>query len=146
MTLSLRPVLTAAAVLCGATFASAQAPGLRPVILPPTTPRIQMPQIQTQPAVRSVGTISPVPIVVQQQQQALTAAYNNALLWQMYQPPVIVTPYPYNPWVYYPFPPLTCPPYCGPIYPTVRIVPPTVIPPVRVMPPLITPVRPIVFR
>ena len=91
--MSLRRTLAVAAVaLCGAAVTSAQVPGLRPVVTQPVQP------VQTQQrGVRPVATVSPVPIIVLQQQQALQAAYNNALLWQMTQPPVVVVN---------PFPPL----------------------------------------
>jgi hypothetical protein len=95
--MSHRLLALAAVALCGASAVNAQLPGLRPVVTQPVQTQFQ------QRGVRTVGTASPVPIVVQQQQQALQAAYNQALLWQMYQPPVIINTFPttpYSPWGY----------------------------------------------
>lgn len=97
MSLGIRNTLAAVAVaLCGAAVAPAQAPGLRQVI---TQPRATFRSTST------IGTVSPTPVIVLEQQQAMNSAYNNALLWQMSQPPVIVSPFPplpYDPWNNYP--------------------------------------------
>jgi hypothetical protein len=76
----IRLTLAAAAVLVAATTASAQAPGFR-----------------------GVPTVSPVPAIVIQQQQAWQAAQQQAYLYRMSQPPVfVVNPFPVEP-VYDPF-------------------------------------------
>lgn len=95
--MSHRLLALAAVAVCGVSAVHAQVPGLRPVVTQPVQQPFQ------QRGVRPVTTVSPVPVVVQQQQQALQAAYNNALLWQMYQPPVIINTFPstpYDPWGY----------------------------------------------
>ena len=75
-----RSLAVAAVVLCGASVAPAQTPGLRGI------------------GVRPVTTVSPVPAMQLQQQQMWQNAFLQAQLWQMYNPPVVVVN---NPWANY---------------------------------------------
>lgn len=76
MTNLLRLSAVAVVAVFGASVASAQSPGLRGV--------------PTQPGVRSVTTVSPMPAAVVMQQRMWNDAFRQAQLWQMYQPRVVV--------------------------------------------------------
>lgn len=84
MSLILRSLAVAAFTLFAASVASAQTPGLRPV---PTS----------QSGTRPVATASPVPLIVERRQMEWENAYRQAVLWRMYQPPVIVVNNPWGP-------------------------------------------------
>lgn len=81
MSIIRRSLAVAVVVLCGASVASAQNPGLRGGI-----------------GVRPVTTVSPVPAMQLQQQQMWQNAFLQAQLWQMYNPPVVIVN---NPWANY---------------------------------------------
>lgn len=74
-----RTLAVAAVALFGAAIATAQSP-------------VRTGQI----GVRSVGTASPMPAMMMQQELAWQNAYRQAQLWQMYQPPVVIINQ--NPW------------------------------------------------
>ena len=84
MSLTLRSLAVAAFTLLATSAATAQTPGLRAV---PTS----------QTGARPVATASPVPLIVQRRQMEWENAYRNALLWRMYQPPVVVVNNPWGP-------------------------------------------------